>query len=137
MTLLEWLEQRYPTAKRQNLKRMVEAGRVRINGKAAGRLKDEIPDAAKVEVSDTPRAAAPPPPPDLEIIHEDLDLIVVSKPAGLPLAVTIVYTGLTDRLTLAMSAIRIGMPAALALMGIWPISEKAAGWPLTSANTRL
>jgi 23S rRNA pseudouridine1911/1915/1917 synthase len=83
MTLLQWLEQHYPTAKRQNLKRMVEAGRVHINGKAAGRLKDEIPESAKVEVNDTPRTAAPAPPHDLEIIHEDPDLLIVNKPAGL------------------------------------------------------
>ena len=82
MTVLHWLEQRYPTAKRQNLKRMVEARRVTINGRPAQRLKDEIPDAATVEVNETPRAA-PTPTFDLEIIHEDPDLLIVNKPYGL------------------------------------------------------
>ena len=31
--LLDWLIEHYPTAKRQTLKRMVQAGRVEINGR--------------------------------------------------------------------------------------------------------
>src|SRR5205807_8770535 len=53
-----------------------------INGRAGRRLSDAIVEGASVEVSDQ-RPAAPAPTHDLDIVHEDADLLVVNKPAGL------------------------------------------------------
>jgi 23S rRNA pseudouridine1911/1915/1917 synthase len=83
MLLLDWLIQRYPTAKRQTLKRMVEEGRVTINGIVARKLKHELTQNASVTVDERAHAAPPPEKTNLEIIHEDHDILIVNKPAGL------------------------------------------------------
>ncbi|HSU65944.1 MAG TPA: RluA family pseudouridine synthase [Tepidisphaeraceae bacterium] len=83
-TLLDRLLKQYPQAKRQTLKRMVEAGRVRINGKRALRLKQPVAADDQLEVSDRPnKAPSPQAGSDLSIIYEDEDLLVIDKPAGL------------------------------------------------------
>ncbi len=80
--LLDWLVTKFPLAKRQNLKRMVEAGRVLINGVAAKKLKQEVAETDQIVVSDRgSRATAGMHP--LVLVHEDEDVIVVNKPAGL------------------------------------------------------
>lgn len=79
----DWLRRRYPTAKRQTLKRMVEAGRVRVNGQVARKLRQELSADDEVRVDER---AAPPPRPIIvpfPIVFEDDDLIVIDKPAGL------------------------------------------------------
>jgi 23S rRNA pseudouridine1911/1915/1917 synthase len=85
MILSDWLARKYPTAKRQTLKRMVEAGRVRINGHRASRLKQLILPEDKLDVTDAPvaKASAAPSPTGLAIVYEDEDLLVLNKPAGL------------------------------------------------------
>jgi 23S rRNA pseudouridine1911/1915/1917 synthase len=85
-TLLNWLVRKYPQAKRQTLKRMVEAGRVRVNGRRAAKLKLEILPDDRVEMAEQPskpigRAQTARTP--LVIVHEDDDILVVDKPAGL------------------------------------------------------
>src|SRR3954451_22911864 len=99
-TLADWLTQRFPTAKRQTLKRMAAAGRVRVNGRPARRLDAPVADGDAVTVLD--RAAAEPPAggageadqgrPDWAargargtrgVVYEDDDLIVVDRPPGL------------------------------------------------------
>lgn len=85
-TLIDWLSRRYPLAKRQTLKRMVEARRVRINGQPAVRLKQPLGPEDKIEVSDAirdGRSTAKKTDPRLRIVYEDSDLTVVDKPAGL------------------------------------------------------
>lgn len=85
-TLLDWLSRKYPLAKRQTLKRMIEARRVRINGKPAARLKQPLGPEDKIDVIDRvpkERSAANASGPTLRIVYEDADLIVVDKPAGL------------------------------------------------------
>jgi 23S rRNA pseudouridine1911/1915/1917 synthase len=85
LTLLEWLSARYPAAKRQTLRRMIQAGRVRVNGRRARAASDPIAPQDAVVVSDQ----APPRRPlaaegvGLVIVHEDDDVLVVNKPAGL------------------------------------------------------
>ena len=84
-TLLEYLVQRYPLAKKQTLKRMLEAGRVRINGKRADRLSLALGPEDCVQVSDRPARRADH-PKSIEvpsIVCEDSDILVVDKPAGL------------------------------------------------------
>lgn len=85
-TLLDWLLRKYPLAKRQTLKRMIEAGRVRINGRPAQRLNQSLGPEDKVDVSDRKnngRVLQKASTAALRIIYEDADLIVVDKPAGL------------------------------------------------------
>jgi 23S rRNA pseudouridine1911/1915/1917 synthase len=80
-TLLEWLTQKYPLAKRQTFKRMLEARRVRINGQPVRKLTQPILSDDKVDVLDRPQ---PRPSPKLAgVVFEDEDILVVDKPAGL------------------------------------------------------
>src|SRR5215831_8124855 len=86
-TLLDWLVARYPQAKRQTLKRMIESRRVIVNGSPARTLKLELPADANVIVRDRDAVAEfpqrSPKPATLDIVFEDRDLLVVNKPAGL------------------------------------------------------
>jgi 23S rRNA pseudouridine1911/1915/1917 synthase len=91
-TLLDWLARRYPTAKRETLRRMVRDGRVTVNGRAPRGVKVEIAAADRVEVSDRrpervdrPNAAAPSSRRRLPfaVVYEDADVLVVDKPPGL------------------------------------------------------
>lgn len=81
-TLLDWLTRNYPTAKRQTLKRMVQAGRVSIGDRVAKRLNEPIDAADQIAVADRPRAGASSVHP-LTIVHEDADILVIEKPPGL------------------------------------------------------
>jgi 23S rRNA pseudouridine1911/1915/1917 synthase len=83
MLLLDWLIQRYPTAKRQTLKRMVEEGRVRIGGIPARKLKQEVTETQKIVVDEKARPVTAPAGPEFPIVHEDADVLVVYKDAGL------------------------------------------------------
>jgi len=89
MLLLDYLVSKFPASKRITLRRMIEAGRVLINGLPARRAKDPVADSDKVEVLDQPQpteedlAKAKTNPADrlgFEIVHEDDDLIVILKP---------------------------------------------------------
>jgi 23S rRNA pseudouridine1911/1915/1917 synthase len=82
-TLLDWLIATYPTAKRQTLKRMVEAGRVKVNGRPAATLKHPLKETDRVAVDARDAARAPELPRELRIIYEDADILVLDKPAGL------------------------------------------------------
>lgn len=85
MILLDWLIKRYPTAKRQTLKRMVEEGRVRVKGVVAKKLKMEIGETDAVRVDERGRGAEAEKEkgPGVKVVHEDEDVLVVYKPAGL------------------------------------------------------
>jgi 23S rRNA pseudouridine1911/1915/1917 synthase len=80
--LVDWLILKYPTAKRQTLKRMVEEGRVSINGRPARRLKTPLAEKDQVWVDERPARLQSSLAP-LELIHEDEDVLVVCKPIGL------------------------------------------------------
>jgi 23S rRNA pseudouridine1911/1915/1917 synthase len=82
--LQDWLRQQFPNAKQTTLRRMLQAGRVRINGVVVRRLKDPITAADQIEVSDhQPKQTAPPSLHPLSLVFEDQDLIVIDKPTGL------------------------------------------------------
>jgi 23S rRNA pseudouridine1911/1915/1917 synthase len=99
MQLLEYLRQHHPQVKRTTFKRMLLERRISVNGRVATRLKTEIGPEDVVLVTDQPAARqrrppkpAPPPPRvsrrdparmPLRIVHEDDDILVVLKPAGL------------------------------------------------------
>src|SRR5579862_9611292 len=80
-TLLDWLIAAYPTAKRQTLKRMAEAGRVHVNGKRVVAMKHPLEEGDEVKVLDRPAPQTK--LPDFQIVYEDEDIRVVNKPAGL------------------------------------------------------
>jgi 23S rRNA pseudouridine1911/1915/1917 synthase len=85
MLLLDRLVRRFPSARRHTLKRMVQDGRVRVNGRVARRLKEAVNDADEIRVHPTCRAEPIPrtSSPHLVIVYEDQDLLVVNKPPGL------------------------------------------------------
>jgi 23S rRNA pseudouridine1911/1915/1917 synthase len=85
--LIDYLVKRYPTAKRQTLKRMVEEGRVTVNDTPARKLKHPLEDADRVRIDERPAVRQPAPRRGtaglLEIVFEDADLLIVNKPPGL------------------------------------------------------
>jgi len=108
LTLMDWLLQRYPTAKRQTLRRMVAGGRVGINEKPAKSVKQLIESGDRItvraaEAKLTVLASIKP----LRLVYEDEDVLVVDKPAGLltstvarekrPTALAIVRAYVRDR----------------------------------------
>ena len=85
MELIDKLTELLPTAKRQTLKRLVEAGRVTVDSRRATRLKQPIEADSVVKIQPArpkanPAEAMKPPFP---IVYEDTDLIVIDKPPGL------------------------------------------------------
>ena len=85
MTILEWLVRQYPSAKRQTLRRMVQDGRVSVNGQTARRVGQELGDQDRVEVASHRAESAAPATTTigpLNIVHEDEDVLVIIKPAG-------------------------------------------------------
>jgi 23S rRNA pseudouridine1911/1915/1917 synthase len=81
MTLLDRLREKFPQAKRQNLKRMVEDGRVLVNGVAARRLDQALQEQDRVVVQPGAKKEAPSVP--FPIVYEDDDVLVINKPARL------------------------------------------------------
>jgi 23S rRNA pseudouridine1911/1915/1917 synthase len=79
-TLQTRLRALYPQASRRAVKRWLESGRVRVNGVVVRRGDTVLGAGDRVELR------APPPPPvpaPLRLVHEDRDLVVIDKPAGL------------------------------------------------------
>lgn len=83
MNLLDRLLQDFPTAKRQTLKRMVQNRRVNINGVAARKLTQPVEPKDRVTVASLDKKTPPTPRLTFPIIHEDADILVIEKPAGL------------------------------------------------------
>ncbi len=83
-TVLDWLLEKYPTAKRQTLRRMVQAGRIGVNGRPARRLDQPIAEGDTLAADERPILVQKPKRSlGLNILHEDDDILVVDKPAGL------------------------------------------------------
>ena len=80
-TLLDWLREEFPTAKRQNLKRMAAEGRVLVNGRVVRRLDVVVKPEDLVVVTAGVKKAAPALP--FPVVYEDEDVLVINKPAGL------------------------------------------------------
>jgi 23S rRNA pseudouridine1911/1915/1917 synthase len=78
--LIEHLQALYPDASRRSLRHWIATSRVRVNGAVVARGDVEVDVEDRVELS----AAAPPGcPTPLQLVHEDDDILVVDKPAGL------------------------------------------------------
>ena len=83
-SLLDHLIRRFPTAKKQTLRRMVEDRRVRIDGKPARNVKQPVEPTQSITIDDRPKPVGPKSiPPPFPIVFEDADLLVIDKPAGL------------------------------------------------------
>jgi 23S rRNA pseudouridine1911/1915/1917 synthase len=84
-TLLEWLTREFPRGKKQTFKRMLSDQRIMINDHAATRLsqalgeKDIVRVRSRVDQTPQHRVSLHP----LRLVHEDEDILVVEKPAGL------------------------------------------------------
>ncbi|CAN5440546.1 RluA family pseudouridine synthase [soil metagenome] len=83
MTLLDFLIAKFPTAKRQTLRRMLDDGRVRVNGIRPRSMKRDVKDSDDVRVIDQRAKTDDRKPLPFTIVHEDDDVLVIDKPAGL------------------------------------------------------
>jgi 23S rRNA pseudouridine1911/1915/1917 synthase len=84
MRLDRWLAERVAGLSRARLQHLIEGGHVTVNGtvrKAAHRLRPG--DTVAVEVPPPPPEELTPEPMALSIVHEDADVLVLDKPAGL------------------------------------------------------
>ena len=81
MKLLEYLESVYPDSSKTTLRQMLKTGRVRVNGEIEkdAKLQLDVEDVVDVADRDQRRTL----PAGLTILHEDVDVIVVSKANGL------------------------------------------------------
>jgi 23S rRNA pseudouridine1911/1915/1917 synthase len=80
VTLRARLSSLYPGTSGRRLKQWLEGGRVRVNGEVVRRGDVGVGASDRVELT------APPPPPfpsQLTLVHEDDEVLVVDKPAGL------------------------------------------------------
>lgn len=81
-TLLDHLASRFPDASRTTLRQMLQNDRVRVNGEVERDARRTLDAGDLVDVGQkvAPRAALP---PELTLLHEDDDVIVVIKANGL------------------------------------------------------
>ena len=79
-----WLAGRLPDLSRARLQALIDEGAVHVDGRAA-RRSARVKPGQSVEVSVPDPAPAAPQPEDipLRVVHEDPQLIVIDKPAGL------------------------------------------------------
>lgn len=87
-TLLEALSSHFPTSSRTTLRRMLQASRVRLDGVIVNAAQREVQTGQTITI--LPRDEAPPIPAKktaggrpIEVIFEDKDILILSKPAGL------------------------------------------------------
>lgn len=86
MRLDRWLVQQRQEQSRARIQKLIAQQLVRVNGTTAPRAKTPLRHGDRVELwlpPPEPLDYLPPQPMDLDILHEDAELIVVNKPAGL------------------------------------------------------
>ncbi len=84
--LLEVLSKLHPEAKRNSLRRMIDHGRVTVNGDKASRAKAVVPAGSVVETLSRTEVEGPSKKGEMsepEVLYDDKHLMVVNKPAGL------------------------------------------------------
>jgi len=79
-TLADRLRALFPEASGRSLKQWLGAGRVRVDGAVVRDGRRAVAPGAAVALG---RPAGRPLPADLRVVHEDADLLVFDKPAGL------------------------------------------------------
>jgi 23S rRNA pseudouridine1911/1915/1917 synthase len=80
MTLRERLQALHPGVSGRRVKEWIERGRVRVNGAVATRGDAVVREVDRIELG---AVGSLPIPPPLRLVHEDEDLLVIDKPAGL------------------------------------------------------
>jgi len=78
--LIDELRTRYPEASRRSLKQWLFSSRVTVNGAVVVRGDVQVAPEDRIELTASDPAPCPPP---LRLVHEDDDILVVDKPAGL------------------------------------------------------
>ena len=84
--LIEILSLLHPEAKRNSLRRMIDHGRVTVDGTEASRAKQKVPGGSVVETLSRTEVDGPQKKdgvPEPEVLYDDKHLMVVNKPAGL------------------------------------------------------
>lgn len=75
-----------PEESRSRIARLIEDGHVSVDGRPAATPRLKLKSGERVEMELAPRISAGAPRPEaieLQVVHEDDDLIVIDKPAGL------------------------------------------------------
>jgi 23S rRNA pseudouridine1911/1915/1917 synthase len=132
MTLHDRLSRDFPNAKRQTLKRMVQNRRVMINGIVARRLDQAIKSEDRIVVDAARQKIASPPRLPFVIVHEDLDILVIDKPAGL-LTSTVPREPRPTAIAAVREYLRVADPAARAGL-IHRLDRDASGLLVFSKN---
>ena len=84
--LIDILSLLHPEAKRNSLRRMIDHGRVTVDGSKASRAKQEVPAGSTVETLSRTEVEGPSKKegvPEPDVLYDDKHLMVVNKPAGL------------------------------------------------------
>jgi RluA family pseudouridine synthase len=103
-TLQAHLRALFPTAKNQTLKQMVEEGRVSVNRIRAKKLSQPLAAGDDVRVNQRPSRPKQPSKASLaplKLVHEDEDVLVIDKPAGL-----LTSTGPREKRPTALAIVR-------------------------------
>jgi 23S rRNA pseudouridine1911/1915/1917 synthase len=91
----------FPDLSRSRVRALIDSGHVTVQGRPA-RPADRPAPGAEVELHEPPAGPAAPGPEDipLQVVHEDADLLVIDKPAGL-----VVHPGAGHRAGTLVSAL--------------------------------
>ncbi|RJU85614.1 MAG: RluA family pseudouridine synthase, partial [Candidatus Poseidoniales archaeon] len=84
--LIEVLSKLHPDAKRNSLRRMIDHGRVTVDGNKASKAKEVVYSGSIVETLSRTEVEGPAKKgglPEPEVLYDDSELMVVNKPAGL------------------------------------------------------
>ena len=86
--LIDILSALHPTAKKNSLRRMIDHGRVLVDGIKASRAKETVHKGSIVEAlsrseGDGPARKKTDGIPEPEVLYDDSEILVVNKPAGL------------------------------------------------------
>jgi 23S rRNA pseudouridine1911/1915/1917 synthase len=113
LSLLDVLGAQFPASSKSSLRKLLESGRVTVNGRPARIARQTLTPADRVVVLPRPRESTPEWP--LPVVYVDEDILVIDKPAGLltstvprekrPTAVAI----LRDYAARALPAARVGL----------------------------
>ena len=84
--LIDILSSLHPEAKRNSLRRMIDYGRVTVDGSKATRAKQKVPAGSTVETLSRKEVEGPSKKegiPEPDVLYDDKHLMVVNKPDGL------------------------------------------------------
>ena len=83
LKLLDVLAKSFPTAKRTTLRRLLSDRRVAVNGKIVISASTLVEDGDEIGLADVKKLRPKKLKPPVPIIHDDEDILIIDKPAGL------------------------------------------------------